>query len=397
MAGRAGCAAAAPAARRIGLDHGDPAGAGRRRRRARRRTARPRRRGPRPARPAAGASSSTHGRRRGCRPRPGAPARTPSAGRLQSRPTARSRTSAGPDDQHRSAAAPRAASTVTSPAAPTRPPRPRPASGQRPARVTGGRLHRRVGDQARVDRHHLVRAVLEQPGPAGGVHCVLHPGPPAEPVARRRAAARPRPQRVDLGRAEPAEPGQLLAHHRRLQLALGRRRRVLEVAAAAAVRPGERARRRRPGRATASSTSTASARRKPLRSSVTIGAHPLAGQRVPDEDHPPVGGAGHAVPAVGDRADVELERSPPSSPSPTPAARRRSRPRGRLRPGPVRRRGRPSARSAPAVPIAVARGPRAGRRRQRRVEPVEVLGGRSTRAATARWSPSRRARTAAGP
>ena len=88
-----------------------------------------------------------------------------------------------------------------------------------------------MGDQAAVDRHHLVRAVLEQPRPAGGVDRVADPGPPAQRSTGQRLDRDP--QRVDLGIGEPTQAGELLADHGPLPVELGGRGHVLEVAAAA--------------------------------------------------------------------------------------------------------------------------------------------------------------------
>ena len=103
---------------------------------------------------------------------------------------------------------------------------------------------------------------------------------------------------------EPGQPLELLGDHLALEPALGAGRR----------RAASRSRRSCPGPAygqgastrslDASSTSTASARRKRgvLVALGDLGDDPLAGQRVPDEEHPALVGAGDAVAAVGDRA-----------------------------------------------------------------------------------------------
>ncbi len=109
---------------------------------------------------------------------------------------------------------------------------------------------------------------------------------------------------VDL---EVRQPGHLLAHDVGLERALARQRDVLEVAAAAQPGPGARARRRHPV-----------GRRREHRDGIRAhealagaglgdpGQHPLAGQGVPHEEHLPVV-PGDAVPAVGDRGDVDLD------------------------------------------------------------------------------------------
>ena len=129
-----------------------------------------------------------------------------------------------------------------------------------------------------------------------------HPGPPAELAAR---------QRLDRHRqVEPGQPAQLLGDHGRLQLALQ----------APARRAGSRSRRTRPGPKCAQGAVdparvgvqhldrlAAAERARP-----GLGdphQRPLPRQREPDEDHPAVV-PGHAVPAVRDRPDVQLDLDP---------------------------------------------------------------------------------------
>src|SRR5262245_11621989 len=148
--------------------------------------------------------------------------------------------------------------------------------------------------------------MLEQAGPASSVHCVLNPGPPAQAVIGARQRLDLETQRRHVVRAEPAEPDQLLPHHLRLQLPLRRHRRVLEVAAAALPGSRPRARSRDPVRRGREDLNRVGAQE----ALALIGddrPHPLPRQRVPDEHDVPVGGPGHAVSTVGDRADLELQ------------------------------------------------------------------------------------------
>ena len=151
-------------------------------------------------------------------------------------------------------------------------------------------------ERAVLDGLDLVRAVPVQPEPAVGVDGVGDPGAPAEqaagqfldPVeqsqrrgrpAGRTARARPRPSARAGPRPAaccqsqpPQRPGPACGH-------------------GGSTRSGDGA-----------STSTASARQnEPPPSSVTERAHPLAGQRVPDEHAPGPSWPGDAEPAVRDR------------------------------------------------------------------------------------------------
>jgi len=100
----------------------------------------------------------------------------------------------------------------------------------------------RVRDPAGVHRHDVVGAVLAEPERAVAGDRPLHPGAPAEAVD----GARHLLDR-DL-HVEPGQPAQLLGDDRRLEAALRRQRGVLEVAAAAEPRAGERAGRGHPVR-----------------------------------------------------------------------------------------------------------------------------------------------------
>ncbi len=144
-----------------------------------------------------------------------------------------------------------------------------------------------AGDQAVVDGHHVVRAVLAHPAPPVRGRGVSHPGPPAQAVLVAR-------HRIDLESGddrmvglEPAEPDQLLAHDLGLQCALRRQRDVLEVAAATQPRPGDRAGRLDPVRGRRLDRDRVAA---PV--PVRLGAlgdlddHAFSGQGVPDEHDP---------------------------------------------------------------------------------------------------------------
>ena len=234
-----------------------------------------------------------------------------SAGRLQSRPSARSCTLAGPDTstgKARRRASSRRPSTVTSPMR-RRHHLEGVQVGPLPAEDRG-RLHRRMRDPAPVDRHHLVRAVLEQAGPAGGVHCVLDPGPPAQAVAlvgHRRQ--RPHPDVRAPGRRRPA--GQPMRSSCSATTAAFSSRCAAGATCWKSHPP------HRSGPAHGHGGSTRSGRRGqdldrvgPQEAFALVGhhrPHPLTGQAVPDEHHPAVVGPGHAVPAVSDRADAQFE------------------------------------------------------------------------------------------
>ena len=97
---------------------------------------------------------------------------------------------------------------------------------------------------------------------------------------------------------------QLLGHHRRLEPALRAELDVLEVAAAAQPGPAIGQRDRDPVR---TGLEHLDGVRPPEAVVAGVGdrdPHPLARQRVPDEDDPPVV-PGHAVPAVRDRPDLD--------------------------------------------------------------------------------------------
>ena len=111
-------------------------------------------------------------------------------------------------------------------------------------------------DAALVDRHDVVRPVLHAARPARSSDTAY--GDPGAPVETRGVPGHLLDDHVDV---ELGEPGQLLAHDRRLELAAARRSDdVLPVAAAAAARARPTGTAARRGPSTASTTSTASAR-----------------------------------------------------------------------------------------------------------------------------------------
>ncbi|CAL2070883.1 protein of unknown function [Streptomyces murinus] len=165
-------------------------------------------------------------------------------------------------------------------------------------------------DHAVVDALDLVRAVPAQTCVALGIDRVLHPGAPLRHLAGGQLVALGRDHRAVpaglLGR-EAREPPQLLGEHVRLQPALGARLGVLPVAATAAAGPGEGA-----GRLDAVLGRLQDAygvRAQEAGALLALGHlrhHPLARQRVPDEEDLALGGTGDAVAAVGDGADLDL-------------------------------------------------------------------------------------------
>ena len=141
----------------------------------------------------------------------------------------------------------------------------------------------RRDERAVGDRQDVVAAVGPQPGPALGVDGEPHPVPPAQQAGRFILAW----ERLDGDvRLDPGQALQLLAQHRGLQLALGRRVGVLPVAAPAPPGAGPRARRLDP----AGSGFEHRDRVGPAeRTAAVVGddrVHPLPRQRVPDEHDP---------------------------------------------------------------------------------------------------------------
>ena len=232
--------------------------------------------------------------------------------------------------------------------------------GARRPRAADDRVHgARRGDRTVVDRHDPMAAVRAEPRPAVVVDGEPGPGPPVQRTAR---------QLLDLDvHLEVSQPPQLLGDHRRLQRALAGRRRVLPVAAAAAAGHRDRARRLDPLRRGDQHRHRVAAAE---RAAPVLGHrddHPLAGQRVPHEHHAALVPR-DAVAAVRDRPDLDLE--PPDRPT------MRS-------PFAVLLVGEPSADRTRRQLLAVS------------VPMAQPVG--RTPAATARWSPSRPAGTAAGP
>ena len=100
-----------------------------------------------------------------------------------------------------------------------------------------------IGQPSGGQRHHLVRPVRPQPGPALGIDLVAHPGPPVQPVLGAAVVTR-----LDLaGPVDAGQPVQLLGHAPLLQPSLRGKVDVLEVAAAAQAGTGDRAAAARPG------------------------------------------------------------------------------------------------------------------------------------------------------
>ncbi|CAM5515426.1 hypothetical protein SFUMM280S_10009 [Streptomyces fumanus] len=165
-------------------------------------------------------------------------------------------------------------------------------------------------DQTAVDRLDLVRAVLAQPRVAVGVDGVLHARAPRRDLAGRHLVAlgghhRAVPARL-LGR-EPGQPPQLLGDHLALEAALGARLGVLPVAAAAAAGPGEGTGGLDPVLGGGEDLDGVRAQEAGALLALGDPGHdPLTGQRVPDEQHLPLGRTGDAVAAVGDGADLDL-------------------------------------------------------------------------------------------
>jgi hypothetical protein len=182
------------------------------------------------------------------------------------------------------------------------------ARGARPPQGLGADgLDVGAGDEAGVDRLELVRAVPAQPGAAGGRDGELHAGAPAQAVG---CAG----HLLDLDVALHAGQAlQLLGDQGRLEPALRRQVDVLPVAAAAAAGSGVRARPLDPVRGRVQHLDGV----RPQEGAGRRGhdrPHPLARQRVPDEDDPPVRRPRHAGPARRHLADVQLEHRAGSGP-----------------------------------------------------------------------------------
>jgi hypothetical protein len=172
-------------------------------------------------------------------------------------------------------------------------------TGTRPSTAENGPRGRLDRDGAVVEDDDVVRAVLAQPRGARPVDGEPRTGAPAQ-----RTAGELLHGHLDVG--QPGQAGQLLADDGGLEPALLGGVDVLPVAAAAPSRP-------------AVGTGPLHPRRRRLEHLDRVGAaeagvpvlghphaHPLARQRVPDEDHPALV-ARHAVTAVRDRPDGHLE------------------------------------------------------------------------------------------
>ena len=160
-------------------------------------------------------------------------------------------------------------------------------------------------DQAVVDLDDRVAAVLAHAAAAVAEVDVALPGAPPQPVE---VAGHGLDLDVDL---QAGQAQHLLAHHRRLEPALGGQRDVLQVAATAQPRPGEGARRLDAVRRGLEHLDGVTAPEP-----VALGTlghlddDPLARQRVPDEDDRAVLLAQHAVPAVRHRPHDALDARP---------------------------------------------------------------------------------------
>ena len=231
-----------------------------------------------------------------------------------------------------------------------------------------------MGDPAPVDRHHLVRAVLEQPGPAGRVDRVADPGAPAEPVPPGSASTRTSSASISPSVSPPS------------RCSCSRTTAAFQSAGA----PGATCCRSQPpqrsGPAYGQGGSTRSRRggedldrvgpQEALVHLGDLGDDPLAGQRVPDEDHLPVDGRATQCPPCATASDGQLD---PLAPPRAALVRVRATPVTALA-------GARSVAGAAAVTdrrptlggrLAARRDPRAAGRApgERGVQPVQVLAG----------------------
>ena len=173
--------------------------------------------------------------------------------------------------------------------------------GARPQDGEGARRrHGRAGDGALLDVLDPVGAVAPEPHGAPAVHRDPHPGA----VGQTRTVPGDR-FHLD-GQLQAGQPLQLLGDAEGLQPALGPDLHVLEVAAAAAPGAGVRAGRLDPVGGGAQDLDGV----RPQvggRTGRDLGPDPLAGEAVADEDHLAVGRPGHAAPAGGNGAHLELQ------------------------------------------------------------------------------------------
>src|SRR5215208_926843 len=159
-----------------------------------------------------------------------------------------------------------------------------------------------VGDQAarRWQRHDCVRTMCPKTGSATVINVVSHSRAPAEALCAVRSVGR-------LNHVSPVdsrESAKLLSEDLGLQPALRSEIDVLEVAASAQPRTGDRARRSDPIRAGPQNLHRIC---PPVTIMTVVGdldLHSLTGQRVADEDHPALVSS-YAVSAVGDRIDLD--------------------------------------------------------------------------------------------
>ena len=243
-------------------------------------------------------------RRPGCPRRPGAPARSRPRRPPRSRPAACSCT-VGP---------PIRGSPSTSSAG-RRPPRPRSARAGRPGPAVDRRRRRvaRSGSPPAGSGTSSCERWARSAARPVGVGVVAHPGPPAEPVGR-----------LPLGDRAPAStsPSHSIPARRRSCSATTA---VLSRRWAARPRAGSRSRRSRPGRrpgtarrpdpGSATSTSTASPRQnRSWLVSVTSTSTRSPGSACRTKITRPLV-PGDAVPAVGDRPDLDLDLHQPPPPA----------------------------------------------------------------------------------
>ena len=158
----------------------------------------------------------------------------------------------------------------------------------------------RAGDRALVDVLHTVGTVASEAHRAPAVHRHAHPG------AVGQALGVPWDRLHLHAQVQPGQAFQLLGNAEGLEAALGPDLHVLEVAAAAAAGTSVRAGGRDPVRRRGQDLDgvgpqVGRGRGRDLR------PHSLAGEAVAHEDHLAVGSPGHAAPAGGDGAHLQLQ------------------------------------------------------------------------------------------